>query len=201
MKAKRVTESLYEFERGIDPKRALGISRRAKIEEWFENAGVDESNYEIRDDFTIEILERTIMKDMGIKKLFPNIKGNSTLSLQNNNISEIPDGINLAALDLSNNNVSKLLNNIKISRLLDLSNNELIHIEDFFNINGSLDISSNPIDYLPKQLYIGNNLYTTHTNIKEIPADTYIGGNLITDIDVTIHPNAVIVGEIYKPKS
>jgi len=51
-----INESIY-FERGLEPKNALKIGRRAKIEEWLEDYNrFSIDNYQINDDFTIDLI-------------------------------------------------------------------------------------------------------------------------------------------------
>jgi hypothetical protein len=52
---KLVKESLQplQFQRGLDPKNAMGIGKYAKIKAWLEEMDIE--NYIINDDFTIDV--------------------------------------------------------------------------------------------------------------------------------------------------
>ena len=52
---KLVKESLYEFYRGEDPLKAMGIGKRAKIEQWLKSVGVKPKDYTIDDNLHVTI--------------------------------------------------------------------------------------------------------------------------------------------------
>jgi fructose-1-phosphate kinase PfkB-like protein len=70
---KLVRESISNFERGKDPKATLAIGKRAQIKKWFDDLGLDESVYKIKDDLRVVV------------------KGN--LNLRNTQITELPDNL------------------------------------------------------------------------------------------------------------
>jgi hypothetical protein len=99
---KLVKESLNEFERGLDPKTALGIGRIAKIQKLFRDLDIPDKYY------TITPTEVILNRD---------------LNLSGTNVTWLPDNLSInGILDLENSLITKLPNNLEIRDNLWLSN-------------------------------------------------------------------------------
>ena len=81
MRAQTVFENI-EFQRGRDPKQALGIGKKAQIDQWFEKWDPD-AKYEVDDDFNIYIKKNLILYDTNVTFLPDDLKIGGSLTLRN----------------------------------------------------------------------------------------------------------------------
>jgi hypothetical protein len=98
---KLVKESLNEFERGLDPKVALGIGRVTKIQNLFKYLDISDKDYKI---------------------LLNGVIYNGYLFLKDKNVVWLPDGLQIMGnLNLENNPIKKLPKDLEINGWLGLN--------------------------------------------------------------------------------
>ena len=130
----------YNFQRGLDPKDAMGIGVRAQIVKWFDDLGISSGRYTIND------------------KL--NIKFSKDLYLNNTKITSLPDNLSVGGyLDLSNTKITSLPDNLSVGKYLDLNNTKITSLPDNLSVGGYLDLSNTKITNLPDNLSVGGDIY------------------------------------------
>lgn len=199
-----VKENLYEFERGMKPKRALGISIESRIEKWLEHNNLEQFNYHI--DYDLNIVFNAAwstlyfkgdfpMPPEPVKLIFPNdvrivtdrediltkiiAKGNISI---NGNITYIPEELTFnKSLNLSHtNSLEKLYDNMTVNGILNLAYSSLDKLPNNLKVKKSLIISGSNISELPPDLYVGGNIYMTDMEYKvDIPESVYIGKDIL----------------------
>ncbi|MFW6311274.1 MAG: hypothetical protein ACOC1K_03460 [Nanoarchaeota archaeon] len=90
MRAKKISDSLNEFERGTDPKRALGISTRAKLEDWAEEAGIPTDKYVITDDLRLVVNNNLDLRGTNVDKIPEKLHVEGSLFIGRSNINSLP---------------------------------------------------------------------------------------------------------------
>jgi len=139
MKAKFVYENM-EFKRGQDPKRSMGIGKRALIKKWFDDLDVGSEEYSIDDNF--------------------NIFFKRSLDLRNTQITSLPDNLSIRGdLYLTNTLITSLPNNLSVRGFLDLTNTPITFLPDNLSVGGSLDLRNTPITSFPDNLAVSGNIY------------------------------------------
>ena len=78
------------FQRGKDPHSAMGIGRRAQIEQWLNEMGIED--YNINEDFTIDVYGNVYLEYKNIESLpsfiqFGTVEGNFMIG--NNNLNSL----------------------------------------------------------------------------------------------------------------
>jgi hypothetical protein len=126
---KLVKEYLVEFERGLEPKVALGIGRVAKIQNLFRNLDIPDKDYTIT---PIEIIFNFSLNlsDKNVTWLPNNLQILGNLNLNNASITKLPDYLNVrGSIDLMDTLITELPNGVKISGNIwvDLNQTQLIN--------------------------------------------------------------------------
>ena len=62
------------FQRGLDPKAAMGIGTRAQIKKWFDDLNINTDNYVINPDLSIEYKENLDLSGTQITSLPDNLR-------------------------------------------------------------------------------------------------------------------------------
>ena len=131
-----VRESLYEFERGGDPKNVLGIGKKYVIEEWLKNMGILETEYTINYDLTIDVKSKYW-------------RG---VDLSNKGLTELPDYIQFNKVDgnfyISHNELTTLRGCPRIVNFFGFDNNNLSNFEYLPEKYDNLSFAGNPISSL-----------------------------------------------------
>jgi hypothetical protein len=140
-----VKESLFEFERGGDPKNVLGIGKKHMIEEWLKSMEIE--NYHINQDLTIDVKKN----------------GWRGTDLSERGLVELPDYIQFNVVDeyfdISHNNLITLRGCPKI-----------VNGEFFCSDNKLSDF-----EYLPKKfkgIAFANNPIISLTGLEKLPGGT-----------------------------
>jgi len=82
---------IYEFERGLDPKRALGIGPRVvKIRKWFENLNIPDEDY-IIDIEGVIFKYNLVLKE--INWIPNNFYVDGSLDLDGTSLTQLPKGL------------------------------------------------------------------------------------------------------------
>jgi hypothetical protein len=121
---KLVKESLNRFERGIDPKHALGIGPRVTaIRKCFRDLGVSDDRYEITSDKVIFL-------------------SNDSLDLNDTDVSWLPNGLKIIdSLFLGNTPIAELPTDLKVGGSLDLRRTQVtelpegLEVDDYIYVN------------------------------------------------------------------
>jgi len=110
MKAKFI----YEFERGLDPKRALGIGRVAKIQRLFRECDIPDEDYTITP--TEVIFDYDLyLSDKDVTWLPNNLEINGNLYLANTLITELPNNLEIhGSLGLGNSLITELPEDLQV---------------------------------------------------------------------------------------
>jgi Leucine-rich repeat (LRR) protein len=112
---------LEHFQRGLDPKSAMGIGSRALIKKWFDNLNIPPEDYVINPDLSIDY--------------------ESYLDLSNTPITSLPDNLTVDGdLDLSNTKITNLPDNLRVNGGLYLSNTKITNLPDNLKVEGDLYI-------------------------------------------------------------
>jgi len=178
-----VPESI-DFERGIEPKDAMKIGKKTQIEQWFDNLGINKSNYSINKDFRVTV--------------------NTSLELRREDITYFPMENLAVSGDLlltGNSNLSKLPNNLEIAGSLDLELTGVINLPDNLIIDGYLDLAYTKITSLPDNLSVNGSLWIGFTNIKHLPKNLNVRADLVIhDLKLELPNDLQVGGEIYFEK-
>ncbi|MFW6311276.1 MAG: hypothetical protein ACOC1K_03470 [Nanoarchaeota archaeon] len=176
-----VRENLYEFERGMDPKRALGISRIDKIIDWLEKNSPN-ARYQIGDNFKVTIFGNIYIEEG--ESWIPSdmiIDGDFIAHIKDNNIKKIPDNIKVyGSIDfLSSHSLEEIGDNFYSKDYAGFSMTSLKKIGKNCHIGGNLFLNQSPISYLPNDIRVEGNLHIYKTNIIKIPQSAEIEGEII----------------------
>jgi hypothetical protein len=107
------------FQRGLDPKSAMGIGSRALIKQWFDDLGIPPKNYVINPDLSIDY------------KYY--------LDLNNTKITSLPDNLTVnGGLDLTNTKITSLPDNLTVNGWLSLSNTKITSLPDNLTVEGKI---------------------------------------------------------------
>ena len=114
MKAQFVYENI-EFERGLEPKQALSLGRRALIKKWFDDLDISPDRYVINPDLSIEVGGSLYLEDTNITSLPNNLSVEADLYLRGTNITSLPDNLSVGGwLDLEGTNITSLPDNLSV---------------------------------------------------------------------------------------
>jgi len=129
------------FERGGDPKKSMGIGKRALIKKWFDDLDVSPDKYTIDD------------------KL--NIFFEGYLGLSNTLIASLPDNLTIIRgyLGLSNTLITSLPDNLSVGGSLYLRNTQITYLPDNLSVGGDLYLRNTQITSLPDNLSVGGEIY------------------------------------------
>ena len=83
------------FERGQDPKSAMGIGNRALIKKWFDDLDVSPEEYTIDDNFNIFFKGFLNLRNTLIISLPANLSIGGYLDLSNSQIASLPDNLSV----------------------------------------------------------------------------------------------------------
>ena len=140
MRAKFVLYESIDFERGLEPKQALSLGRRALIKKWFDDLGYGLEKY-------------TINADLSIK-----VKG--SLDLRRTQIISLPDNLNVEGyLDLAGTKITSLPDNLNVEGSLWLNRTNITSLPDNLNVGGDLHLEGTKITSLPDNLSVGRTIY------------------------------------------
>ena len=128
------------FERGKDPKSAMGIGKHALIKKWFDDLNISPDRYTIDDNFNIFF------------------KGH--LDLENTLITSLPDNLSVGGpLFLLNSQITFLPNNLSVGGYLGLGNTPITSLPDNLLVGGWLDLRDTKITSLPDNLKVEGIIY------------------------------------------
>ena len=138
-KMKLVREHI-EFERGLEPKQALSLGKRALIKKWFDDLGYGPNEYIINADFSIDV------------------RGN--LDLRGTQITSLPDNLSVKGyLNLRGTNITSLPDNLNVGGCLYLEGTKITSLPDNLNVGGCLYLEGTKITSLPDSLSIKREIY------------------------------------------
>jgi hypothetical protein len=106
---------IYEFERGLDPKPALGIGPRVvKIRKCFRDLDIPDEDYVIAP--TEVVFDHGLyLSGTNVTWLPNDLKVYGSLWLSNTSITELPDGLKISdTLNLENTLITELPNGLKV---------------------------------------------------------------------------------------
>ena len=107
------------FERGQDPKSAMGIGKCVLIKKWFDDLGISLEKYTIDDKLNIFF------------------EGNFHLS--NTKITSLPDNLSVGgSLGLENTQITSLPDNLSVGGFLNLENTQITFIPDNLSVGGRI---------------------------------------------------------------
>jgi hypothetical protein len=106
---------IYEFERGLEPKTALGIGPRIfKIRKCFRDLDIPDKKYKITPTEVI-FNSNLYLEYKNVTWLPNNLEINGNLYLRNTPITELPDGLKVGdTLDLENTLITKLPDDLQV---------------------------------------------------------------------------------------
>ena len=114
MKAKLVYESI-NFKRGLEPKHALSLGRRALIKKWFDDLDISPDEYVINPDLSIEVGRHLDLEGTQITSLPDNLSVGRDLWLEDTKITSLPDNLSVGGwLDIRRTNITSLPDNLKV---------------------------------------------------------------------------------------
>ena len=114
---KLVPESLNEinFERGIDPKFAMDIGKRALIKKWFDDLDISPDEYNIDKNLHISFKLSLFLMGEEIISLPDNLSIGGSLDLFKSKITSLPDNLSVEGfLDLRRTQIASLPDNLKV---------------------------------------------------------------------------------------
>jgi len=155
-KDKLDVEPVNEFERGLDPKRALGIgSRVVKIRKCFRDLDIPDEKYIIT---PTEIIF------------------NSDLYLVDKNVTWLPTGLQISGgLWLNNTRITELPEDLQVGNDLSLHDTAITKLPKNLKVGNTLNCYGMPIAVLPDGLNVGDNLYLNDTKVTKLPDDLEVG--------------------------
>ena len=116
MKAKLVYESI-NFKRGLEPKHALSLGRRALIKKWFDDLDISPDRYVINPDLSIEVGRHLDLEGTKITSLPDNLSVGGDLYLRGTNITSLPDNLSVGgSLYLRGTKITALPDNLSVGR-------------------------------------------------------------------------------------
>ena len=115
---KIVRESI-EFERGLEPKQALSLGKRALIKKWFDDLGYGPEKYTINSDLSIEV--------------------EGSLDLLGTNITSLPDNLSVEGyLDLNRTKITSLPDKLSVGRNLYIKGTKITSLPDNLSVGGKI---------------------------------------------------------------
>ena len=65
----KIVKEYIEFKKTHNPKRDMGLGMEGKIDMWMTEMGFDPDQYEINDDFTIDVYSDAVISNRNLKRL------------------------------------------------------------------------------------------------------------------------------------
>jgi len=125
---KLVKESLNEFERGLEPKVALGIGRVFKIRKCFRDLDIPDEDYKI---------------------LLNGVIYNGYLFLKDKNVVWLPNGLQIMGnLNLENNPIKKLPKDLEINGWLGLNDTLITELPNDLYVKLYISVDQNQRDLI-----------------------------------------------------
>jgi hypothetical protein len=153
---------IYEFERGLDPKAALGIGPRIfKIRKCFRDLNIPDEDYVIT---PTEVIFNSSLYLVGknVTWLPNNLRVNVTLYLTNALITELPEDLQVDGnLYLRNATITKLPKNLKVGNHLWLNNTKITKLPKGLYVGWDLDLEGTAITELPDDLQVGLHIWAS----------------------------------------
>jgi hypothetical protein len=135
----KIVRESANFERGRDPKTAIGIGQRALIHKWFETYA-PRAKYTIDDNLNISV--------------------EGWLDLERTQITELPDNLSVGEwLDLRGSLITELPDNLNVGGNLYLEGTQIKELPYNLNVGGSLNLGGTKITELPKSLKVKGKIY------------------------------------------
>jgi hypothetical protein len=176
---KKTNESL-RFQRGLDPKEAMGIGPKALIKKWFDDLDIPPEKYVINTDLSIDYKYGLDLENTPITSLPDNLRVNGSLWLNNTQITSLPDNLRVnGSLWLTNTPITSLPDNLTVKGYLDLSNTPITNLPDNLRVKGNLYLNNTKITSLPDNLRFKGNLYLTNTPITSLPDNLRVNGEIV----------------------
>jgi len=142
-----------DFERGIEPRDAMKIGRRAQIEEWLDYHNIPENLYKISNDLTI-IIDGKL--DFYHQK----------------RVTSLPDNLIVkGSLDLDGTSITSLPDNLIVKDWLDIRGTNITSLPDDLSVGSDLVIRGTKIDKLPDNLKVFGLIFVENeTQLKNVPS-------------------------------
>jgi hypothetical protein len=103
------------FQRGLDPKSAMGIGPKALIKKWFDDLNIPPEKYVINPDLSIDYKYDLDLRNTQITSLPDNLAVNGSLDLRNIQITSLPDNLTVkGSLWLNNTKITSLPDNLTV---------------------------------------------------------------------------------------
>jgi hypothetical protein len=144
-----------EFERGIEPKDAMKIGKKAQIEKWFNDRGISPNDYEILDDLSV-IIDRDL--DLYHRKnvtYFPtnNMTIKGCLDLDGTDVSELPDILIVRDwMDIRHTSIKTLPKGLSVGDDLVIRGTLITSISDKTHVGKSIFAYKDQLVYIPNHL-------------------------------------------------
>jgi len=141
-----------EFERGIEPREAMKIGKKAQIEKWFDDLG--NINYKIEVDLSIIVEETLNLYDKkNVTSLPENLQVNGNMDLEGTNITRLPENLTVRGwLDLRDTMISSLPENLSIGDSLVIINTKITSLPDSLMVGKEIFIGDLKLKYIPDHL-------------------------------------------------
>jgi len=128
-----------EFERGLEPKQALSLGRRALIKKWFDDLNISPDQYTISVDFSIKVKGDLFLQGLDVTSLPDNLSVGGDLWLEDTNITSLPDNLSVGGdLDLEDINITSLPDNLSVGGYLDLKRTKITSLPDDLSVGGKI---------------------------------------------------------------
>jgi len=129
-----------EFERGIEPKQALSLGKKALIKKWFDDLGIPSSQYTINVDLSIKVKGRLDLEGANITSLPDNLSVERWLDLKRTNITSLPDNLSVGGwLDIQDTNITLLPDNLSIGGSLFMKRTNITSLPDNINVEDVIE--------------------------------------------------------------
>jgi len=94
----KIVREHIEFERGLEPKQALSLGKRALIKKWFDDLGISSNQYTINADLSIEVEGSLDFEGTQITSLPDNLSVGRGLWLKGTQITSLPDNLSVRGM-------------------------------------------------------------------------------------------------------
>ena len=133
-----VYESI-NFERGLEPKQAFSLGRRALIKKWFDDLDISPDRYTINADLSIEVGGTLYLRGTNITSLPDNLSVGGGLYLYGTKITSLPDNLSVGGdLYLQGTNITSLPDNLKVGGSLGLTGTNITSLPDNLSVGGTI---------------------------------------------------------------
>jgi hypothetical protein len=135
----KLVKEHINFQRGLDPKAAMGIGSKALIKQWFDKLDIPPENYVINPDLSIDYKYGLYLSNTQITSLPDNLSVNGNLWLDNTPITSLPDNLTVYGhLDLTNTPITSLPDNLRVEGNLWLRNTLITSLPDNLRVEGRI---------------------------------------------------------------